>query len=68
LKRRQFLAGSGFSIKRVYRATDLDQEHLETEMEELGPYLFTRGMHCEMFRERLRRVQQYTGLGGVSLA
>jgi methylmalonyl-CoA mutase N-terminal domain/subunit len=51
---------SGIEVKPLYTADDLPAD-LEERLGEPGEYPFTRGIHREMYRERLWTMRQYAG-------
>lgn len=53
---------SGFTVKDVYRATDLAKDWQE-KLGEPGGYPFTRGVQKTMYRGRLWTMRQYAGFG-----
>ncbi len=57
--RRRF-TDSGIEVEPVYTERDLDQG-LEGRLSDPGEFPFTRGVHREMYRERLWTIRQYAG-------
>jgi methylmalonyl-CoA mutase N-terminal domain/subunit len=55
-KKPEILTDSNFPVKRVYHQSKLVKE-------EPGKYPYTRGIHAEMYRERLWTMRQYSGFG-----
>jgi methylmalonyl-CoA mutase N-terminal domain/subunit len=51
---------SGIDIKPLYRRSDVDPER-DDEMPGIAP--FTRGIHPNMYRDRLWTIRQYSGFG-----
>ncbi len=51
---------SGVEVKPVYDADDLSTD-LADQLGEPGEFPFTRGVHAEMYRERLWTIRQYAG-------
>jgi methylmalonyl-CoA mutase N-terminal domain/subunit len=57
-KPKKFLTDSNFVVKRVYH-----QKSKKAQKEEPGKYPYTRGIHADMYRERLWTMRQYSGFG-----
>jgi methylmalonyl-CoA mutase N-terminal domain/subunit len=57
--RRRF-TDSGIEIQPLYREEDV-REGLQERLGEPGEYPYTRGIHCDMYRERLWTMRQYAG-------
>src|SRR5262249_16980721 len=51
---------SGIEIKPLYNEGDLPDQ-LSQRLGELGEYLYTRGVHTEMYRKQLWMMRQYAG-------
>ncbi len=56
---------SGIAIKRVYTANDLEGWDPKTALGDPGEYPFTRGIHADMYRQRLWTMRQYAGFGNA---
>ncbi|TBR10735.1 MAG: methylmalonyl-CoA mutase [Candidatus Nitrosotenuis sp.] len=56
-KKPEILTDSNFPVKRVYHQTK------KLPKEEPGKYPYTRGIHAEMYRERMWTMRQYSGFG-----
>jgi methylmalonyl-CoA mutase, N-terminal domain len=54
---------SGIEIRPVYRPDDLATFDPATSLGEPGAYPYTRGVHAEMYRQRLWTMRQYAGFG-----
>ncbi len=54
---------SGIEIRPVYRPDDLASFDPATSLGEPGSYPYTRGVHTEMYRQRLWTMRQYAGFG-----
>ncbi|HUZ09865.1 MAG TPA: methylmalonyl-CoA mutase family protein [Acidimicrobiales bacterium] len=54
---------SGIAIRPVYRPDDLDGWDPAERLGEPGKYPYTRGVHAEMYRQRLWTMRQYAGFG-----
>ncbi len=57
--RRRF-TDSGIEIQPIYREEDV-REGLQERLGEPGEYPYARGIHCDMYRERLWTMRQYAG-------
>src|SRR5450631_4936485 len=57
--RRRF-TDSGIEIQPLYREDDV-REGLQKRLGEPGEYPYTRGINCDMYRERLWTMRQYAG-------
>jgi len=58
----QYVTDSNIPVKRVYNKTSK-----KLNKEEPGKYPFARGIHEEMYRERLWTMRQYSGFGDAKL-
>ena len=56
-KQKELLTDSNIPVKRIYHQTK------KLAKEDAGKYPFTRGIHSEMYRERLWTMRQYSGFG-----
>ena len=54
---------SGFEVRPVYGAADLEGWDAGERLGEPGRYPYTRGIHPEMYRRRLWTMRQYAGFG-----
>ncbi len=54
---------SGVEVKPVYSADDLDDFDPSQDLAEAGEFPYTRGIHPEMYRERLWTMRQFSGFG-----
>jgi methylmalonyl-CoA mutase N-terminal domain/subunit len=57
-KPKEILTDSNFPVNRIYH-----QSAKKKTKEDSGKYPFTRGIHSEMYRERLWTMRQYSGFG-----
>ncbi|HET8719878.1 MAG TPA: acyl-CoA mutase large subunit family protein, partial [Candidatus Nitrosotenuis sp.] len=57
-KQKEFLTDSNFPVKRVYGPSAKKKKK-----EEPGKFPFTRGIHANMYRDRLWTMRQYSGFG-----
>jgi methylmalonyl-CoA mutase N-terminal domain/subunit len=60
---REVILQSGISVKPVYGPADLAGRDPERDLGRPGEYPFTRGIHPQMYRERLWTMRQYIGFG-----
>lgn len=56
---------SGIEIKQLYTAADLDGFDPATQLGEPGHFPYTRGVHEQMYRQRLWTMRQYAGFGNA---
>ena len=54
---------SGIPIKRVYTPEDLQAVDVQRDIGEPGRFPFTRGMHADMYRQRVWTMRQFAGMG-----
>ena len=54
---------SGVEVKPVYGADDLGDFDPSQDLAEAGEFPYTRGIHPEMYRERLWTMRQFSGFG-----
>ena len=54
---------SGVEVKQVYTADDLGDFDLSEDLGKAGEFPYTRGIHPEMYRERLWTMRQFSGFG-----
>ncbi len=54
---------SGADVKQVYTADDLADLDPSQDLAEAGEFPYTRGIHREMYRERLWTMRQFSGFG-----
>lgn len=57
-KPKEFLTDSNFAVDRIYH-----QSTKKRPKEDSGKFPFTRGIHSEMYRQRLWTMRQYSGFG-----
>lgn len=62
-KEKEIFTSSGIPLKGFYTEEDIDGENLEKRLGIPGEYPFTRGIHREMYREKLWTMRQYAGYG-----
>lgn len=62
-KEKKFFTSSGIPLKEFFTKEDIEVEALEKEMGIPGEYPFTRGIHRNMYREKLWTMRQYAGFG-----
>ncbi len=62
-KEKEFFTSSGIPLKVFFTKDDIDGKDLEKELGIPGEYPFTRGIHREMYREKLWTMRQYAGFG-----
>lgn len=58
----EMVTDSGITVKRIYGLKDIKK--LNTK-EDSGKYPYTRGIHTNMYRERLWTMRQYSGFGSA---
>ena len=56
---------SDLPVKAVYRAADVAGLDLADELPDPGTFPYTRGIHPEMYRERLWTMRQFAGFGNA---
>ena len=56
---------SGIEIKQLYTAADLEGFDPATQLGEPGHFPYTRGVHEQMYRQRLWTMRQYAGFGNA---
>jgi methylmalonyl-CoA mutase, N-terminal domain len=56
---------SDLPVKAVYRAEDVAGLDLEHELPDPGTFPYTRGIHPQMYRERLWTMRQFAGFGNA---
>jgi len=61
----QRFTDSGIEIKSLYGPDDLKGFDADQELGEPGSYPYTRGVHEEMYRQRLWTMRQYAGFGNA---
>ncbi len=61
--KKEFTTISGFPLKEVYTAQDLEQFAPARDLGEPGEYPFTRGVYRNMYRGRLWTMRQFAGFG-----
>ena len=54
---------SGVEVKQVYTAGDVGDFDPSQDLAEAGEFPYTRGIHPEMYRERLWTMRQFSGFG-----
>ena len=54
---------SGVEVKQVYSAEDLGDFDASRDLGRAGEFPYTRGIHPEMYRERLWTMRQFSGFG-----
>lgn len=54
---------SGIPIKRVYTPADVAGIDVERDIGAPGHFPFTRGMHADMYRQRVWTMRQFAGMG-----
>lgn len=54
---------SGIPIKRVYTPEDVKSVDVQRDIGEPGRFPFTRGMHADMYRQRVWTMRQFAGMG-----
>ncbi len=62
-KEKEFFTFSGIPLKVFFTKDEIEKEDFEKELGIPGEYPFTRGIHREMFREKLWTMRQYAGFG-----
>src|SRR5688500_3297530 len=62
-KKSEIKTDSGFPVQEVYNRKDISKEIGKEEKP--GKYPFTRGIHENMYRERLWTMRQYSGFGSA---
>ena len=60
-KERIFTTVSGVPVRELYTAGDLPQFDYARELADPGEFPFTRGIHPEMYRQRLWTMRQFSG-------
>jgi len=61
--RHEHRTGSGIEVRAVYDAADLADFDAEQRLGVPGAYPYTRGIHADMYRQRLWTMRQYAGFG-----
>jgi methylmalonyl-CoA mutase N-terminal domain/subunit len=62
-KEEEIKTDSGFSVKPVYNQNNIAKDSIKDEKP--GKYPFTRGIHEQMYRQRLWTMRQYSGFGSA---
>lgn len=62
-KGKEFFTSSDILIKEFFTREDIEGKDFERELGISGEYPFTRGIHREMYREKLWTMRQYAGFG-----
>jgi len=62
-KEKDFFTSSGILIKEFFTREDIEGEEFNGNSGIPGEYPFTRGIHREMYREKLWTMRQYAGFG-----
>mgnify|MGYP005628145367 CR=1 FL=1 len=62
-KHRKYCTHSGIEADQYYTKDHLIKADLEQKSEEPGKYPFTRGIHPDMYREKIWTMRQYAGFG-----
>ncbi len=62
-KEKEFFTSSGILIKEFFTREDIKGEEFDENSGIPGEYPFTRGIHREMYREKLWTMRQYAGFG-----
>ncbi len=60
-KDRKVILESGIEVKPVYTADDLAESDAGAQIGKPGEYPFTRGIHPQMYRQRVFTMRQYSG-------